>query len=129
MDGEVRSMSKRRVATKKELKKAKEDKVDTIIIEGHLAKDLKATEKIKTIGPIAMVTLTTFIATIPPTGGVSVAAAMPVAAATGVDVAAIILAASLGIGFVLAIFKEYEVIEFDATDLKMKLVRRKAEKV
>lgn len=62
------------------------------------------------------------------TSSYDLTAAIPVAV-TGVDVAAIILAASLGIGFVLAIFKEYEVIEFDATELKMKLVRRKAEKV
>ena len=116
-------MSKRRVGTKVELKKAKEDKVDTIIVEGKLAKDLKAAEKIKTIGPIDMATLTAFIATIPATGGISAIVATSVAMATGVDVAAIILVASLGSGFILAIFKEYDVIEFDASALKMKLER------
>lgn len=123
MYGDVKDMSKRKVASKEELKKAKEDKVNTIIVEGKLAKDLKATEKIKTIGPVAMATLTAFIATIPASGGVSAVAAASVAAATGMDVAAIILAASLGIGFILAIYKEYDVIEFDLEKRIMRLER------
>ncbi|MBQ3544742.1 MAG: hypothetical protein IJA34_07135 [Lachnospiraceae bacterium] len=122
-------MSKRRVITKEELKKARKDKVDIIIVEGNLAKELKAAEKIRTIGPVAMATLTVFIATLLPSGGISAAVVAPIAAVTGVDVVAIILAASLGIGFILAIFKEYEVIEFDGKEMKMKLERRKDKKV
>lgn len=123
MYGEVKDMSKRKVASKEELKKAKEDGVNTIIVEGELVKDLKAAEKIKTIGPVAMATLTAFIATIPASGGVSVVAAASVAAATGMDVAAIILVTSLGLGFILAIFKEYDVIECDLEKGRMRLER------
>ena len=57
-----------------------------------------------------------------PVENTAVAAEM-VAKSGGMDVAAIILAASLGIGFILAIYKEYDVIEFDLEKRIMRLER------
>ena len=110
----------RRVTTKEELKKAKENNVDVIIVEGKLAKDLIEARKITKLGKTALAVLTTGIAAgmaaAPVTGGISLglttALAAPIAVTTGVSVPAIILASFLGVSFIVALFKEYS-IEID----------------
>ncbi|MFM5473706.1 hypothetical protein ACK35S_03440 [Aeromonas veronii] len=62
--------------------------------------------------------------TAPATGGLSYLAAAPVAAFTGLEVAAIITAASLGLGLILAIFKGYEEIGYDKGKLTLKKRQR-----
>ena len=52
----------RRVTTKEELKKAKENKVDVIIVEGKLAMDLIEARKITKLGKTALAIFTTGIA-------------------------------------------------------------------
>ena len=102
------------VSTKDELKKAKEDKVEKIIVVGKLAKDLYATRKIATLSTTSLAVLTTAIgagvALAPATGGVSAGASLATAAATtGVSIPAIIFASTIGVGVIIAIFKDYNV--------------------
>ena len=119
------TMSTRTVSTKEQLKRAKADKVSEIIVTGKLAKDLKAAKKITTLGVTAMGILTAAIATIPVTGGISgIAGVAAVATTTGVSIPAIILTASLGIGFIVAVFKDYSEIEFDASKPALRLKKK-----
>ena len=76
------------VTTKEQLKKAKEDKVDVIVVEGELAEKLKRSKKVA----IA-------------------AAGVSGVALTGIEIASIILAGSIGITLLVGIFKDYEEIE------------------
>ena len=69
--------------------------------------------------------LTAAIATIPVTGGISgIAGVAAVATTTGVSIPAIILTASLGIGFIVAVFKDYSEIEFDASKPALRLKKK-----
>jgi hypothetical protein len=108
------------VTTKKQLKKAKEDKVDIIIVEGVLAANLKRSKKVALasagVSGVALAGLIAAIATAPATGGASfavyaVSAGASAATFTGIEVASIILAGSIGITLLIGIFKEYEEIE------------------
>lgn len=109
-------MSSRVVKTKEELKQAKNDQIDKIIVEGKLAEELKSAKKITTMSSVALATLSTLIAggiaSAPLTGGASMAltavAATPIALTTGLSVPAIILVSFLGVGFIIALFKDYE---------------------
>lgn len=125
-------MNTRTVTTKKQLKQAKVDNVQEIIVVGKLAKDLKAAKKITTLGTTALGILTAaigagFVAapfTAGTSFGISALAAAPIAATTGVSIPAIILASSLGIGFIMAIFKDYDEIEFDVSGPSIRLKRK-----
>ncbi|MEH6957243.1 hypothetical protein [Neobacillus drentensis] len=115
------------VSTVKQLKYAKENNFDEIIVNGDLAKKLKKAKKIATLGAVGLGILTATLgaATIaaPVTGGISYFAAAPVAALTGMDIAAIIAASTIGIGLIIALFMGYE--EISVGD---KLVLRKKQK-
>ena len=123
------------VQTKEELKKAKNDKIDEIIVVGKLAKDLKAAKKITTLSTGALAALTAFVAggvaTAPFTGGTSMVfsavAVAPIAVTTGLSVPAIILIAVLGVGFVTTLFKEYD-IEIDIRNQTIRLLRKEKSK-
>ena len=114
-------MSTKTVRTKDELKAAQEAKVDEIVIQGELATKIKKAKKITKIGAAGLVVLTTILGaatvTAPVTGGLSyfvaAPAVAPAAALTGTEIAVIIVAASVGIALIFAIFKEYEEIEFN----------------
>lgn len=56
----------------------------------------------------------------PLTGGLSMFAAAPVAALTGLEIAAIIAAASVGLALIIALFKDYEEVSYDAGKLVLK---------
>lgn len=126
-------MSSRVVKTKEELKKAKIDQVDKIIVEGKLAEQLKSAKKITTMSSVALAALSTLIAggiaTAPFTGGVSMAltaaTAAPIALTTGLSVPAIILVSFLGVGFIIALFKEYE-MEINLPAKTLTLTRKKS---
>ena len=118
----------REVKTKEELKKAKNDGVDVILVTGKLAEDLIKARKLTTLGKVTLGILTAGIAAgmvaAPLTGGISVgisvAAAAPLAAATGIGVPTIIFASSIGVGFLLALYKDYDLkIDFRRPSIEM----------
>lgn len=108
------------VRTKAELESAKNAGCEQIIVEGSLADKLKTSKKIAMAGGITIALLGTALAAIPFTGGLSVAAFAPVAALTGFEIAAIIVAASLGLSLIIALFKDYEEISYENGKLVLK---------
>ncbi|HFV6786742.1 hypothetical protein [Escherichia coli] len=64
-------------------------------------------------------------ATIPLTGGGSVLVVSSLAALSGLDIAVIIAAASIGIALIIAVFRDYEEIEFSNGKMILKLKRKK----
>ena len=105
------------VTTKEQLKKAKEDKVDVIVVEGELAEKLKRSKKVAIaaagVSGVALTGLIAAIAAAPATGGTSflLYAGTSAATFTGIEIASIILAGSIGITLLVGIFKDYEEIE------------------
>lgn len=114
-------MKTAQVTTKNALILAKKQGVDEIVVTGSLAKKLDTVKKIATAGTAVIALITTALGAMPFTGGLSAFAAAPVAAMTGFEIAAIITAVSLGIGLIVALFRDYEEISF----LNDKLVLRK----
>lgn len=116
------------VTTKEELKEAQEEKVQEIIVSGDLADKLKKAKQITKLGATGLGILTAAlgfgIVAAPVTGGLSMFAAAPVAALTGLEIAAIITASALGIALIIAVFKDYEEISFEKG--KMTLRKRQA---
>jgi len=102
------------VTTKQELEAAKERGDVEIIVEGELVDKLKKAKKVTMVGAGTLAALTAALAaaavTAPITGGLSLVAAAPIAAWSGVDVAVVILASSIGLTLLNAIFKDYEEI-------------------
>ncbi|MCD9503955.1 hypothetical protein C9J22_02205 [Photobacterium phosphoreum] len=104
------------VTTKAELEKAKEVGAEEIIVKGELADKLKTSKKVAMLSGVGLVAVTAAfgVATVaaPVTGGLSYFAAPPIAALTGLEIATIITAASLGLGFIIALFLGYEEISY-----------------
>jgi len=119
-------MSSTTVRTKQELEKAKAEKIGEIIVEGELAKKLHDGQGIASIGGISLGVIAVGLAAIPFTGGLSAVAAAPIAALAGMEVAVIIAAAAIGLGLIVAIYKEYEVIEFSVGPPPKMTLRKKA---
>ena len=113
------------VRTKAELERAKEAKAEIIIIEGDLASKVKRGKTIAKASGVSLTLLAAALAATPFTGGLSMAAAVPIAAISGFEIAAIIAAASIGLTLLIAIFKDYE--EIEAGNGKIKLKRRQKE--
>lgn len=105
------------VTTKDELKEAQEQNVENIIVSGDLANKLKKAKQITKLGATGLGILTAAlgvgIVAAPVTGGLSMFAAAPVAALTGLEIAAIITASALGIALIIAVFKDYEEISYE----------------
>jgi len=114
------------VTTKQELEAAKERGDEEIIVDGELADKLKRAKKVTMVGVGTLTALTAAIAaatvTAPVTGGLSYFAAAPIAAWSGLDVAAIILASAVGLALLIALFKDYEKISY--SDGRMALRKR-----
>ncbi|MHC6204658.1 hypothetical protein ACYULU_15870 [Breznakiellaceae bacterium SP9] len=115
------------VTTKEELKKAMELNPEKIIVRGKFANDLKKSKVIATASGVVLVALTAAGAAVlaaPATAGISALFALPAvgvaAALTGAEIATIIIAASIGIGLIIAIFKGYDEIEFSDRRLVLK---------
>lgn len=115
-------MSASVVRTKEELEIAKKQGAEEILVVGELADKLKKAKIIAKASPVLIAALaTTMVATKfmekTPTHGFFAIAGMtgvaPVAAMTGYEIAAIIAAASVGIALLVAIFKDYEEIEYE----------------
>lgn len=114
------------VQTKNDLKKAIENKADTIIITGSLADDVIKGQKLAKLDKIALASLgftasaiAAAVATAPVTGGASIAVAVPVAATlaamTGLEIATIIFICVMGVSVLWAFYKEYDIIEISVT--------------
>lgn len=112
------------VSTKEELKAAQEGGAALITVRGSLADDIKKSKKVALAGAATIAVLAAAIAAIPVTGGLSVGAAVPIAALTGLEIAAIIAAATVGLTLILAVFKDYDEVSYE----KGKLVLRKKQK-
>jgi len=112
------------VTTREQLEAAKNNGVDEILVTGELADKLKKAQKISTMGKTGLAILTGILGaaaiTAPTTMGLSLFVAAPAAAITGVGVAAIIAASALGIALVIAIFKDYEEIDYSQGYLKLR---------
>ncbi len=117
------------VKNKEELKRAMELKCGEIIAKGDLAKKLKKSKSITKLSTKTLKILTVALGVgalaSPLTGGtslgVSIASLIPISTLTGVEVAAIVASSFIGIALIIAVFKEYEEIEYS----KGKLVLRK----
>lgn len=108
------------VTTKVELKHAKEARAEVIIIQGQLAADVRRTKKVAIIAggfsSVALAGLVAALAATPTTGGASLAlyaaaAGTTATAFTGIEIATLFLAGSIGITLLVSIFKDYEEIE------------------
>lgn len=116
-------MSEVIVKTKDELERAKNNKAEYILIKGELATKVKRGKTVVKASGITIALISTALAATPFTGGLSLAAAAPIAAMSGFEIAAIIAAASIGIALLVAVFKDYE--EIEASNGTLKLKRRK----
>lgn len=101
------------VTTKDELEKAVKDGLDKIVVRGELAQKVKATKELQAKGKVAMgaiiATLTAAFALTPVTGGLSMAAAAPIAATTGLSIAVIMAVFFLGITLVMLVTNGYHI--------------------
>lgn len=101
------------VTTKDELEKAVKDGLDKIVVKGELAQKVKATKELQAKGKVAMgaiiATLTAAFALAPVTGGLSMAAAAPIAATTGLSIAVIMAVFFLGITLVMLVTNGYHI--------------------
>jgi len=109
-----------RVTTKEELENAIKNKYLEIIVSGSLANKLHKTKKIAYLGAGTIATLTAMLAAIPFTGGFAAFALAPAAAFTGLEISMIIIAVSIGIALIIAVFKEYEEISYEDGKLMLK---------
>lgn len=114
------------VSTKEQLEVAVDAHMDEIVVEGELAKRIKDGQKLRTAGKLTLVLLGTAVAALPFTGGISLAAAAPIAALTGLNAAAIVAAVFVGLALLLAVYKEYDItIEYDRDGrLRVRLKRK-----
>lgn len=108
------------VSTKEELKAAVEAKIEEIIIEKDLALQLKKTKKVANMSAVALAALVASVTLAPATGGLTLGAAASAAALSGFEIATIIFVSLLGVGAVLAIWKDYDEIEMDHGRIKIK---------
>lgn len=133
-------MTSRTVTTMEELKRAKEENVEKIIVEGKLAENLVKSKKIATLSTASLTALTAAIATAaasiataPVTGGISTIAApvslavmAPIAASTGLSATTIAFLVSVGTGgvaVIVALLKGYT-IEADLKNSRVTLYRK-----
>ena len=117
---------------KDSLKKAVESKADEIIVTGKYAKKLKRVKAMKKATPAALAvaagaiaaavpTVIAILATAPETGGISFLLGVPAIASevtiittelsvgSGVAISMIVLAASIGVSILIALFRDYDV--------------------
>jgi NADH:ubiquinone oxidoreductase subunit K len=108
------------VRTKDELATARKSGVEQIVVQGELADKVKRGKKIAFASSITLAALGAALVATPMTGGLSFFAAAPVAALTGLEIAAIIAAASIGLALIIALFKDYEEISYESGKLVLK---------
>jgi hypothetical protein len=119
------------VTTKNELKFAKENGYEEIIVKGNLAHDLKKSQSIENASVATIAIFVAVFVVVPGAAPASFLAsrffAASIAAATGIEIAAIIVAVSIGVFLIIAVFKDYEVISYKDGEMEM-LLRKKDSK-
>jgi len=114
------------VTTKEQLVLAQKNKAPEILIEGELAKKIHNGRKLVKIGKWSLLPLAAGLVAAPFTGGTTAVAGIAAAAATaGVEVTLMASILVLGVGFLFAVFKDYDEVEFDLAKLSLKLKRNK----
>ncbi|HGM5387464.1 TPA: hypothetical protein ACKP07_000293 [Serratia marcescens] len=113
------------VRTKEELETARKEKADYIIVEGELADKLQRGKKVAKASGVTITVIAAAIAAAPFTGGISTLGAASAAALSGMEIVAIIAAASIGIALIIGVFKDYEDIEVGPGTLKLKRRQQK----
>ncbi len=98
-----------KVSTKSEFKNAVNKKESVIEAFGSLASDINRSYKIAMYSKKTLIVLTALIGLTPFTGGISMFAAAPIAALTGIEISAIILISSIGISLIMAVSNGYDV--------------------
>lgn len=93
-------MQKVVVYTKQELKKAYNDKADVIVVKGKLAKKIRRLMPLKRFAPMLYKVYGTKKITPAMCGAISVE--------TGIAIALIILASSIGFVLIVSVFKDYK---------------------
>jgi len=96
------------VTTREELKKAVESKADRIEVKGKLAGELRKARKVAKLSKLALIPLVALVGAIPLSGGLSAGVAAAAAAMTGLEISAIIFAATIGLTMVIAVSKNYD---------------------
>jgi hypothetical protein len=117
------------VTTKQQLDAAQRQRYERITIQGDLADKLMRSRKIATFGATSIAIITTAtagrVAFAPATGGLSLGVGAvglaAAAAATGTSVASIVVASAIGISLIIAVFKNYNVIECRAGFVSLSL--------
>lgn len=115
-------MSELVVTTKEVLEKAKSDDVLCFRAKEKLADDLKKSKSVAIAGAAVLAAVTAAFGLAPVTGGFLFGVSAGVTELTGLEIAAIIVAASLGIALIAAIFKGYDEILYKSNEL---VLRRK----
>lgn len=92
------------VTNAKDLKKAMDNKVQTIEVRGDLVKKLKW---IKRLSPVKIAGLIALFATFPAAAPVKMVSAGAVSAITGTEIATIIVGSGISIALILGILKGY----------------------
>ena len=113
-------LATRTVSTKPELEDASNAGFREITVIGDLANNLLKAKKLAYVGAGTIALLTAALTAIPFTGGLSMVGAASIATLTGLEIAAIIAAASIGVTLIIAIFKDYEEIECSPGRLVLK---------
>lgn len=103
------------VTTKGELAEAQKSRVKEIFIKGNLADQMARSRKIARMGgaSLAVIAAATAggVALAPATGGLSLGFTAGAAAMTGTGVATVVAVSSIGLSLVIAVLKDYKVIE------------------
>jgi len=112
------------VTTREKLKATKNNGENEIWVTGKLADKPKNTQKISTMGKAGLATLTATLGvaaiTAPMTGELGLSCALTKGVAMmDIELAAIITASTLGIAMLIALFKDYEEIEYSKGYLKL----------
>jgi hypothetical protein len=102
-----------KVTTRDELESAKNKGINDIIVEGELASKLKTSKRIAQLGAASIAVLVGIVGLSPFTGGLSFIGLAPFAALTGLEISAIIIAASIGLALIIAVFRDYEEISYE----------------
>lgn len=116
-------MNKITVYTKQELIEAKDNGYDEIFVYGELADKLRKANNVQKsavgIGGLATV-LGGASLLAPVTGGLSYFVAAPIAAMTGVEIVSIIAILFFGTALLIALFKDYEIIECNKDGIRLR---------
>ncbi|WP_031485680.1 hypothetical protein [Maridesulfovibrio frigidus] len=108
------------VYTKEELEEAMSSGADQIIVYGEFADKLHSTKKIALVGAAGIAAMLGLGGVAALTGPIGAAAVTSVAALSGMEIAAIIPAVAIGVTVLVALYKDYEEIEFGAGVLKLR---------